>query len=67
MKMDLQGLSLSEVGPQSIWDGFVMTEVAKNFQSFTTSKIPYHFKSLCIKVEYPIMPLNQGIAEFIQS
>lgn len=46
MKMDLQGLSLSEVGPQSIWDGFVMTEVAKNFQSFTTSKIPYHFKSV---------------------
>lgn len=29
MKMDLQGLSLSKVGPQSIWDSFVTKEGAK--------------------------------------
>lgn len=29
MKMDFQELSLSEVGSQPIWDGFVIKEVAK--------------------------------------
>lgn len=41
--MDLQRVSLSEIGPGSIWDGFVTKVKRKsnnNFQLFKAFKIP---------------------------